>query len=58
MPIDISTEATTISITRKGIKTKNPISKALLNSLIIKAGIKVLRGMSEGFSNNPSPEAS
>src|SRR5260221_10855167 len=48
MPIDIKTEATTISMIRKGIKIMNPISKAFFNSPMTKAGIKTQVEISEG----------
>ena len=35
MPIDMSTEATTISMIKKGTNTKKPISKARRNSDIM-----------------------
>ena len=38
IPIDIRVEETTKSITRKGINSINPIWKARVSSLIIKAG--------------------
>ena len=53
MPMDNRMLATTISIRRKGRKIKNPISKAVFNSLIIKAGIRMDIGTllaSEGLS--------
>lgn len=55
IPIDIRTEAMTISIIRKGTKIKKPISKARRSSLIIKAGTATLSGVSSivfaGFSS-------
>ena len=40
MPIAISTDATTMSMIKNGKKTKKPISKARLNSDIMKAGTR------------------
>ena len=40
IPILIRVEATTISITIKGIYIKNPMIKAVLNSDMQKAGIR------------------
>src|SRR5579859_7077208 len=48
MPIDIKTEAVTISMMRKGIKMIKPISKDFFNSPITKAGIKTQVEMSAG----------
>ena len=48
IPIDSRIDATTISIIRKGIKSRNPISKALLSSEIIKAGISTRIGVCPG----------
>ena len=53
IPIDIKTEAITMSIIKNGTYIKNPISKARLSSLIINAGMVVLReasSMLSGFS--------
>ncbi|SHI05440.1 hypothetical protein SAMN02745941_01761 [Clostridium intestinale DSM 6191] len=44
IPIDISTEATTISIIKNGKNIKNPIVNAVFNSLITKAGITTYSG--------------
>ena len=46
MPIDMSTLATTKSITRNGIKIRNPIWKAVFNSLVTKEGSRILKGIS------------
>jgi hypothetical protein len=46
IPIDIKVLDTTISIIKKGIYRKKPISKAVLSSLIIKAGISADVGIS------------
>ena len=46
MPMDISMEDTTMSIIKKGIKTKKPISKARRSSDIINAGISIRIGIS------------
>ena len=44
IPKDIKTEATTISITKKGKKSKKPIWKAVFNSDVINAGNAILKG--------------
>ncbi len=44
MPKDISTLATTMSITRKGMKIRKPIWNAVLSSLVTKAGITTRMG--------------
>jgi hypothetical protein len=46
IPIDIKVLDTTISIIKNGIYKKKPISKAVLSSLIINAGISVEVGIS------------
>ena len=46
MPMDISVEATKKSITRKGIKIRNPIWNEVLNSLMTNAGRTTLMGRS------------
>ena len=46
IPKDIKTEATTISITKKGKKSKNPIWNAVFNSEVINAGNAILNGIS------------
>src|SRR5258708_25809812 len=48
IPIDIRTEATTMSIMRNGIKMMNPISKDFFNSPITKAGMKTQVEISAG----------
>ena len=45
MPKDIRMDAITISITRKGRKIKNPISKAVLSSEVMKDGNTIDRGI-------------
>ncbi len=53
MPIDMSTELTTTSMTRNGTKTTNPMMKADFSSERTKAGTSVVRGTSSrvaGFS--------
>ena len=45
MPRDIRMDAITISITRKGKKIKNPISKAVLSSEVMKDGNTIDRGI-------------
>ena len=50
IPIDMRIEAITISIIKKGMKIKKPISKARRSSLIMNAGIATLRGVSSNFS--------
>src|SRR3984893_2655087 len=51
MPIDISTLATTRSMTRKGMNTMKPIWNAVFNSLVMKVGIKTLSGTSSALAN-------
>ena len=46
MPIDISVEATTRSITRNGRKIRKPIWNAVLSSLRMNEGISTRVGMS------------
>ena len=46
IPIDISVEDTTISITINGRYIRKPIINAILNSLIINDGIKTLNVIS------------
>ena len=46
IPILIKIDETTISITKKGRNIRNPISKAVFSSLIVKAGITTDRGKS------------
>ena len=48
MPTDIKIEATTKSMMRNGINNKKPISKARLNSDIIKAGTRLVKGVASG----------
>ena len=48
MPTDIKIEATTKSMTRKGINNKKPISKARLNSDIMNAGTRLVKGVASG----------
>ena len=50
MPIDISTEATTMSMMRKGMKTMKPIWKAVFSSEVTKAGITTRIGRSSALS--------
>jgi hypothetical protein len=57
IPIERSMLATTISIIRKGMKIRNPISKAVFNSLIAKAGTTTLSGRSAGFAGTASFES-
>src|SRR3989304_6670457 len=49
MPIQSRTLATTMSITRKGKYMRNPISNAVFNSLIAKAGTTTFRDSSAGL---------
>ena len=44
IPIDIRVLATTKSINKNGRYIKNPIWKAVFNSLIAKAGAKIYKG--------------
>ena len=46
IPNDIKTDATTISITKNGKKSKKPIWKAVFNSEVIKAGNAMLKVIS------------
>ena len=46
MPIDISTDATTMSMTRNGRKIRKPISNARRSSLIMNAGSSTRSGTS------------
>ena len=46
IPIDISTDETTISITINGMYIKKPNIKAVQSSLSIKAGTSVVKGTS------------
>jgi len=48
MPIDIKTEAVTISIIKNGMKITKPISKAFFNSLMTKAGTNTQVDTSSG----------
>ena len=45
IPSDINIEAMTMSITRKGRKIKKPISNAVFNSDVIKAGKIIFNGI-------------
>ena len=46
IPIDMRIEATTMSMMTNGGKVEKPISRALLSSLIIKAGTRTCSGIS------------
>ena len=48
MPIDIRTLATTMSMTRKGMKMMKPIWNAVFSSLVTNAGISTRIGVSSG----------
>ena len=50
MPIDISTEAITMSITKNGMKIMKAIWNAVLSSLVTNAGTTTVNGISSGFS--------
>lgn len=50
IPIDINTEAITMSIIRNGTKIKKPISNARRSSLIINAGMATFSGVSATVS--------
>ena len=52
IPMDNKMLATTISMTRKGRKIKNPISKEVFNSLMAKAGINIFKGISFGSAGH------
>ena len=54
IPIDISVEDTTISITINGRYIRKPIINAILNSLIINDGIKTLNVISSSDLTEPS----
>ena len=43
MPSDINIDAMTISMTKNGKNIRNPISKAVFNSDVIKAGSTIFR---------------
>ena len=58
MPKDMRIDAITISITRKGKNIKNPISKAVFNSDVMKDGKTIESGMACVSSNGPSPAIS
>ncbi len=62
MPIDIKTDAMTISMIKNGTKIKKPISKARRSSLIINDGMAILSGVSAmeaaGFSFAKSVKSS
>ena len=58
MPMDISTEATTMSMMRKGMKTRKPISNARRSSLIMNDGIKIRSGICLRISVSEVPERS
>jgi len=49
IPIDIRTDATTMSMIRNGINRTKPIWKAVLSSLVMKAGMIMYKGRSSGF---------
>ena len=48
MPMDMSTEATTRSMIRKGMNSRKPIWKAVLSSEVTKAGTRTVKGTSSG----------
>ena len=54
MPTDIKIEATTKSMTRKGMNNKKPISKARLSSEIMKAGMRLVKGVASGAAGKGS----
>ena len=55
IPMDIKTEAMTMSIIRNGTNIKKPISNARRSSLIIKAGIATFNGVASILSAGFSP---
>src|SRR5258708_26823285 len=57
MPIDISTLATTRSITKNGMKIMKPIWKAVFSSLVMKVGTKTDNGTSSALTNCGLPES-
>ena len=54
IPMDIRVEDTTISITMNGRYIKNPMINAILNSLIINAGISISVGISSSEAIEPA----
>ncbi len=58
MPMDIRTDATTMSMTTKGTNIRNPISKARLSSDIMKAGMRTGRAISSGVAGFSLPDNS
>src|SRR5688572_20598814 len=57
IPMDMSELETTMSITRKGMKTTKPMMKAVFNSERMKAGMRAARPTSSGFSGRCPPLA-
>ena len=53
IPMAINSEAMTISITKNGKNIRNPISKAVFNSEVIKAGSTMFSGTACSLSNGP-----
>jgi hypothetical protein len=56
MPSDISTLATTMSITRKGRNSRKPISKARFSSPTMKAGTSARQGASPAIGRGQARE--
>src|SRR5882757_181943 len=56
MPIDISTLATTRSITRKGMNTMKPIWNAVFSSLVMKVGNNTVSGTSAALAYCDLPD--
>jgi len=50
MPIDMSTLATTRSMITNGMNSRKPIWKAVLSSLVMNAGARIVSGTSFGLS--------
>src|SRR5690606_41425251 len=57
IPIDISTLATTRSLTRNGTTRRNPMVKAVFSSLLMTAGVTTLRGRSCAFAVAVTPDS-
>src|SRR6202030_1970176 len=57
MPIDISTLATTRSITRNGMNTMKPIWNAVFSSLVMNVGTNTESGTSSALANCALPES-
>ncbi len=58
MPIEVKTDATTMSSTRNGTYTRKPISNAVFSSEIRNAGISTCGATSSGTDGRAAPAAS